>query len=288
MTRNDRVKALGALLLHRSGALALADRARATQSVTIVNYHATPASLRGPLARQFDWYRDRFESLDEAGLAAFLDGSRRLTRPGIVITFDDGYDSNATVAAPLLAARGLHGWFFVPGGFLDEAAERQAAFSLERIREEPNAEHPDLAALRAMSWQAARELADAGHVLGCHTWDHVCLGPRPAPEVIEREVVAARRRLEERLDRPVRSFCWVRGRLQDYSRVADLAVRATYDFAFMTFGEVVRPGDDPLALQRFNVEASCSLPLTRFLVSPLNARLFASRRRKLASILGSA
>lgn len=35
------------------------------------------------------------------------------------ITFDDGYADNATVALPLLRARGLHATFFIASGFLD-------------------------------------------------------------------------------------------------------------------------------------------------------------------------
>lgn len=43
----------------------------------------------------------------------------RLPRRAACITFDDGYADNATVALPLLRARGMHATFFIASGFLD-------------------------------------------------------------------------------------------------------------------------------------------------------------------------
>lgn len=45
--------------------------------------------------------------------------SGTLPRRAACITFDDGYADNATVALPLLRARGMHATFFIAAGFLD-------------------------------------------------------------------------------------------------------------------------------------------------------------------------
>lgn len=45
--------------------------------------------------------------------------SGSLPRRAACITFDDGYADNATVALPLLRARGMHATFFIAAGFLD-------------------------------------------------------------------------------------------------------------------------------------------------------------------------
>lgn len=46
-------------------------------------------------------------------------GAGTLPPRAACITFDDGYADNATVALPILRARGLHATFFVASGFLD-------------------------------------------------------------------------------------------------------------------------------------------------------------------------
>jgi peptidoglycan/xylan/chitin deacetylase (PgdA/CDA1 family) len=271
-----------------SGVLPADLRSRGAGSVIAVNYHGTPASLAPRLRRHFTFYREHFECLGEDDLLRFLGGSLHLRRPGVVITFDDGLRDNAAVAAPLLEELGLRGWFMVPGGFVDEPAAAQPAFFKEHIRPSPTLEHPAEVPAAAMTWAGVRALAERGHVIGCHTWTHCPLGPASSPETIEAEVVRARETLEEKLGRRVRTFCWVRGQVGDYSAAAHRAVARAYDLAFMTMSSALHPGSDPLALHRFNVEASFPLPVVRFQISRLNEAAFAGRRRAVEAIVRSA
>ena len=65
---------------------------------------------------QLDWLGQRYDILDAERLAGMLRGEARPTRPWCVLTFDDGTQDHATVAAPLLAERGLCGFFFLLTG----------------------------------------------------------------------------------------------------------------------------------------------------------------------------
>jgi peptidoglycan/xylan/chitin deacetylase (PgdA/CDA1 family) len=259
--------------------------ARGPRSVIAVNYHGTPASLAPALERHFAFYREHFQCLGEDDLLRFLRGETSLSRPGVVISFDDGLRDNASVAAPLLEKYGLVGWFMIPGRFVDEPEATQDAYFKEHIRPSPTLEHPAGVPARAMTWPGVRTLAERGHVIACHTWSHVPLGPSVSAELVEDEVVRARARLEERIGRPVRSFCWVRGQVGDYSALAHRAVQRTYDLAFMTMSRVIEPSTDPLALHRFNVEASFPLPVVRFQISRLNEQAFAKRRRAVEAVI---
>jgi peptidoglycan/xylan/chitin deacetylase (PgdA/CDA1 family) len=68
-------------------------------------------ALCGQLARCFRvlTLRDAMAAMDEG----------RLPRRALVITFDDGYADNATIALPILQRHGLKATFFVATGFLD-------------------------------------------------------------------------------------------------------------------------------------------------------------------------
>jgi len=68
-------------------------------------------ALCGQLARCFRvlTLRDAMAAMDEG----------RLPRRALVITFDDGYADNATIALPILQRHGLSATFFVATGFLD-------------------------------------------------------------------------------------------------------------------------------------------------------------------------
>lgn len=255
-----------AAVLDRTGILRADLALRGPEAAIAVNYHRTPQHFGRSLEAQFAFYRDHFECLGEEDLLHFLAGSRRLSRPGIVISFDDGHRDNATVAAPRLEALGLRGWFMLAGGFLDEPGQTGGSAD-------------------AMTWEDARALVKRGHVIGCHTWSHCPLGPRVSRQRAEDEVALAKRRLEAKLGCRVRTFCWVRGRVGDYSARAHRLVSQEYDVAFMTMGRAIHPGTHRLELHRFNVEASFSLPLVRFQISRFNEAAFARRRRAVQAVV---
>lgn len=130
MGRRDRI----AQLLARSGGLGaiLAARARLRVPVlSILTYHhvhdpgddypfdpdvadVTPDQFR----RHMELVRRHFSVIDVDQLIAGLGGARLPPNP-CLISFDDGYRSNLTVALPVLRDLGLRAVFFVATGFVD-------------------------------------------------------------------------------------------------------------------------------------------------------------------------
>lgn len=127
----------------------------------VLNFHGigtAPASV--PAAEVAYWCSvDRFQSLlDEVGP---LSASTGLP---LAITFDDGNLSDATVALPALAARGLQASFFVCAGRIGQPGYLDAP--------------------------ALRELLSAGMTIGSHGWHHVDWRRADEP-TLERETKGA-------------------------------------------------------------------------------------------------
>jgi peptidoglycan/xylan/chitin deacetylase (PgdA/CDA1 family) len=276
-------KRLASWALDWTGLLRSDLSARGTDTVIAVNYHGTPLELASTLRTHLAFYREYFECLNEDQVLHFTRGSLRMDRPGIVISFDDGLRDNATVAAPILDEFGMQGWFMVPGGFLGQGEPDQ--YFRRCIRSQPNAEHPAGIPAAAMTWNDLRALIARGHVVGCHTWSHCALGPDASTELIDEEVIHARQRMEDLLNARVRTFAWVRGRVGDYSPRAHQAIQRTYEISFMSMGQALRPGSNPLAFHRFNIEASYPLPVLRYQISRLNELAFAKRRHAVETII---
>ena len=70
--------------------------------------------------RQLDFFEENFNIITMEEVTEAVLKGRKLPEKALLLTFDDGYIDNYTVALPLLAERGLQGSFFVPAKPLDK------------------------------------------------------------------------------------------------------------------------------------------------------------------------
>jgi len=110
------------------GALAALRRTRARE-LAVVMFHGVAAQplpfanwCHLPLAefaRQIDFLAEHYTVLGLAEAVTRLEQRRPLPRSPVVITFDDGYRSVLTAAAPLLARHGMPATVFLVTGLID-------------------------------------------------------------------------------------------------------------------------------------------------------------------------
>lgn len=214
-------------------------RRRAThRGAFVLMFHGTPAAIPKnlPLAAR--------PALDRAGLAAVLDwvvasdspviGPEQLLagRPGILLTFDDGFANNTEQALPELESRGLPALFFVtlqhvldPQDWLPSV--RQALLGFDTTSLDPPTRHDlfdgmSVTQLRAL---AASPLAS----LGSHTLSHPFL-TRCETGQLEHELGASRSALSELTGSSVDLLAYPTG---DYDlRVVEATMQAGYRAAF--------------------------------------------------------
>jgi len=120
--------------------------------------------------------------------------------PAVAITFDDGCESDLTAAAPALEEVAFRATFYLVTGFLGQTGY--------------------------LSSRQARELAERGFEVGCHSMTHRFLTDLD-PAELRHEMVEAKQKLEEILGRPVLHFSCPGGRWN--CRVAEAAKEAGYE-----------------------------------------------------------
>lgn len=253
--------------------------------IRALNYHDIAPFQAEVFEAQLVYYKKHFEVVGPTGLEMMISGRWNCSRPGLILSFDDGLRSHADVVAPLLERHGLTGWFMVPVGFIDELPEKQRLYAREHQISHHNFGYGDPRI--AMTWEDIRRLSRV-HEIGCHTWSHRRLGGSPGEKDLEVEIPMAKERIEVELGREVRTFAWVGGEEASYSRTAARSIlEAGFCFSFMTNNQVIRPGSDLLHLQRTNIEARDPFKVVRFQLSGVLDLLYWLKRRRLNRIFSA-
>jgi peptidoglycan/xylan/chitin deacetylase (PgdA/CDA1 family) len=247
--------------------------------IRAVNYHGTPESSAAQFERHLQFYQRHFHPVNEADLRDLLKGAWTKPKPGLIISFDDGLESNYRVAAPLVEEYGFTGWFFIPTELLGQ----------EPTESDLVARGHDIVIAQGdpgslMGWGQVRELAQH-HAVGSHTATHCRLESDVPADRLREEIVRSKERLERELGRECSSFCWVGGEEFSYSREgAEVIASAGYEFGFMTNLAPIRPGANALQLQRTNIEANWTLDMVEFYLSGLMDATYSGKRRRVIEI----
>lgn len=270
-----------ATICYRVGATALIRRAYSAllgPNIRAINYHDVPWSAASAFEDQIRYFADAYTAVDLQQLRAFIAGSWRPPKTGLIITFDDGLRSHADVAAPILEKFGFSGWFMVPTEFVSTPVELQARWGREhQIRFSAEGFDDDRIALSIDDLVRL----DARHVIGCHTRTHCRLESGLDTPKLSDEISGSKVVLETWLGHEVPVFTWVGGEEQSYSAAgaAEIA-RAQFEFGFMTNSAPILTDCDQLQLQRSNIEADFPMELTQMVLSGLYDLLYWPKRSR--------
>jgi peptidoglycan/xylan/chitin deacetylase (PgdA/CDA1 family) len=173
-------------------------------------------------------FRTQLDHLRADGFQGLSVGAALAGRPAahqaVVITFDDGCETDLVAAAPLLQERDFRATFYVVAGFVGRPG--------------------------FLTGPQVRQLADLGFEIGCHSMTHAYLTDVDDLR-LRVELVEAKDRLEQLIGRPVAHFSCPGGRWD--ARVAHSARAAGYASVSTSRAGVYTPAADRFRLSRVAV-----------------------------------
>ena len=150
---------------------------------------------------------------------------------GVALTFDDGCESDLTIAAPMLREFNFSATFYLTVRYLGKPGH--------------------------LSHSQARQLGDSGFELGCHSLTHPYLTDL-SPEKLDVEIAQAKNELEQLLGRRVDHFSCPGGRWSP--QVARAAREAGFCSVATSRPIVNRPQSDRFSLGRVAIRRNITLP----------------------------
>lgn len=228
--------------------------------VRIINYHHILNENTGNFEKHLQWYTNHFEDCDYKKLVNFLQKKYVFKdKPGIMITFDDGFADSYSNAYPLLQKHEFTGYYFVSTGLIGQNGY--------------------------MNRDQLKKMIKNNHIVGCHTYTHHRMDIKDSNATLHREIVQAKTELESVLDNSIDLFCWVGGEENTYTKNAAAQIRnCGYKYAVMTNSEPVLQNTDAYQMQRTNINDDWDLSLVKFQLSGIIDLKYKSKRERIKKL----
>jgi peptidoglycan/xylan/chitin deacetylase (PgdA/CDA1 family) len=260
---------------------------RGDSIVLVAETHETLQRDADRLRRQLEWVADRFTLISPDTFFGLWDPTRtrpNWSKPPLLFTFDDGRESNYTVAAPMLESMGTRGLFFVVPEFVGLTAQRARDFYYSSIDNRGFEQSKSVEQWTPMNPDQLADLTRRGHSIGNHTMSHLSLASLSGSD-LEREIAASAARISSWTRKSVDAFAWPYS-WDAISREAWELIRKTHRFCFSPCpGMTNYSKDSPHLIWRTEIEAYYSDAQYRFMYSGLVNPAWKNRRRRLKAIL---
>jgi peptidoglycan/xylan/chitin deacetylase (PgdA/CDA1 family) len=198
------------------------------------------------LRRQIYFLRKTHDFIALSEVNDYISGKKQLRKPGVVITFDDGYKD-------ILQTK----------KFFKKLGIRPALFLLA---DTSRVNYSELATKRPfLNKKEVLSLVSSGWELGSHSDTHPNLADLAEKQVLE-EVLGSKSRLESWLGLPIRFFAYPRGRYSD--SVLRFVKKAKYELGLTMDDGFIGKRSNPFLLPRVGVDRTHTFAEFQFAFVP--------------------
>jgi hypothetical protein len=255
---------------------------RRATGMRILAFHQTRKDYLPKFKQIVDWCRGRYPMASPRDADALFEGSFTAgPTDKVLLTFDDGFESNY-IAAEWLARLGISANFFVVPSLLDRSVDEYSeyhrrngvsAFIMGRGE-------------RGLSRSQITEMVAMGHRIGAHNYAHRDLGALHSPEDLRYEITNSLEQVGEIVGGPCRDYAIAFGQPSNVSDAAIAYLSATCPNVYCCFRGLNVPGLTPRFALRHGCVERHPMSFTQLCVEGGGDHNLADRAQKLAARVG--
>lgn len=196
--------------------------------------------------KQMEYMISQYQPIRLIDIANYLDGKKEITKPSFAVTFDDGYADILCIASYLKNLQIKPTVFVVAKPNMIRRSEVRTK-------------------LKLLSKQEIKKLINFGWDIGCHSMTHPDFYKINKNELFK-EIVTAKKELEETLSIAIESFGYPKGRYTQ--KILKLIENSGYKLAVSMNDEKIDKKSNRFTLPRLGVNKTHSLIEFSFMLAP--------------------
>jgi len=258
------------------------------QHIKIINYHDVSIDSLDNFEEQIRFILKYYQNCDYKKFNNFFESrKKKLKKPLIIFSFDDGLLSHYNLITPILNKYNITGWFFIPTKYIDTYADKSNLLNNfnGNVKTLINEEIIFSDQRHFMNWEEINNLISQEHVIGSHTHDHVRLIDDLPIDFTNDQVIKPKKILKDKVNKNINFFCWVGGEEYSYGKGTYEKVKKHYKYAFSTNFNIIYKDSNKLMLDRTNIETNYSWHYFIFYFSGIYDLFYFYKRNRLKTKL---
>ncbi len=252
--------------------------------VRVLIFHSIPKSQENIFETQINFLQKKYGFITPNEFENFLKGESVFSGTKLLLTFDDGFLSNKTIAEKILNPRAIKAIFFVLSRLI--LADLEDAKKI--INQGVNAGTTNFETLPEeylpMRLEDVQALIKQGHTIGSHTASHLRLSSINSSETLEQEIINSGDQLEKLLGISIRHFAYPFGSIESVNAKAIQMAEKRYEYIHSGIRGSNCPNSNKL-IWRDGISSQYSLRDLKFIIEGGYDFVYLRARKKLRAML---
>ncbi len=199
--------------------------------VRVLIYHHIEKNKFDIFKKQLFYIKKNWKFITPKQFENHINGKIILKGKNVLLTFDDGFNSNFQIAIKILSKLNIKCIFFVPSEFVKiQSVKKARAFIKKNILDQNIPK--DFNIVRNMTIKNLRHLIRKGHTIGGHSKTHENLGNIKDENKLKDEIINSARDLEKILKIRLKHFAYTYGNYTSMNQKSLQFAFKQYDFIY--------------------------------------------------------